>query len=92
MIGAGRAILADRAAELAEEQDHHTVRQLGRGQVVEERLQGTGQLEEQVAVREELGRVRIIARLERIEDTRIHARSSAAGRSAAAGWPGRSAG
>ena len=60
----------DGPAELAEEQHHHPVRQPGRGQVVEERLQGAGQLEEQVAVREELGGVGIVARLERVEDAR----------------------
>ncbi len=58
-------------AELAEEQHHHPVRQLGRGQVVEERLQGAGQLEKEVAVREELDGVGIVARLKRIEDARV---------------------
>ena len=46
VVGAGRDILADGPAALAEEQHHHAVRQLGRGQIVEEGLQGPGQLEE----------------------------------------------
>ncbi|SRR5579883_3395072 len=55
MARAGRAIVADGPAELAQERLHHAVRQPGRRQVVEERLQGAGQLEKEVAMSEELG-------------------------------------
>jgi len=71
VVGAGRAVLGDGPAELAEEQHRHPVRQPGRGQVVEERLQGIGELAEEVAVREELGGVSIVARLECVEDGRV---------------------
>jgi hypothetical protein len=68
------AVLPDRAAELAEGQEHHPVGQPRRRQIVEERGHRPGELGQQAVVGERLVGVRVVAGLRGVEDARPEVR------------------